>query len=300
MQLVVGEVVGHETYGPNYHALTIRAPEIGGSVGPGQFVNVRCGSERSSILRRPFSVSRLVSGGPDFEIVFDVTGPGTRFLAGCRPGDDLDLIGPSGKGFTLPATTPSSCLMVGGGIGAAPLFILGDKLRADGHRVDTILGARRADLLMEPDAAADLSETLTLTTDDGSAGHHGRVTDVLAAMVETAGTDIVYACGPHPMLEAVARTCSEIGVAVEVAVEELMACGYGVCMTCVMPVRAEDGDVAYLRSCTEGPIFDGSSIAWNGSIEPRAAADRELAPAGTGSTAPRFRSAINEHPPPGN
>jgi dihydroorotate dehydrogenase electron transfer subunit len=295
--MAIGEVVGHKRYGEHYHSLSIVVPKIAERVAPGQFVNIRCGDGRANILRRPFSVSRMhrTAGRPStVDIVFDVRGPGSAFLASRGSHDKLDLIGPAGRGFVLPKR-PAHCLLVGGGIGAAPLFLLADELREHGHQVDILLGARSADLLLAPMEARRLSTNYVATTEDGSAGATGRVTDVLVETIERCGTDIVYACGPQPMLGAVSRICEGHGMPVQVAVEELMACGYGVCMTCVMPLRTggrpgSDG-IVYARSCTEGPVFDGAQVVWNGGSHPvQAATPTAMAAASRGS----------ENPPPGN
>lgn len=273
MLLATGEVLGHKKYGEHYHSLTIVAPEIGEKVRPGQFVNIRCGEGRANILRRPFSVYRVHKRGgwaSTIEVVFDVQGPGTRYLSTLRGHAAVDLIGPLGRGFALPKRR-AHCLLVGGGIGAAPLFFLADELRNAGHRVDVILGARTSGLLLNQIDARRLSSICRMTTEDGSAGDEGRVTDVLVETMEKCGTEVIYSCGPHPMLEAVSKIAVEQKVPIQVAVEELMGCGYGVCMTCVMPIRqkiksagGEKEEIVYARSCTEGPIFNGATIAWNG------------------------------------
>ena len=304
-----GEVLSHKKYGDHYHSLTIVAPDIGEKVKPGQFVNVRCGEDRSFILRRPFSVYRVHKRGgwsSTIEIVFDIRGPGTSYLSRLRTHSNLDLIGPVGRGFALPKRR-AHCLLVGGGIGAAPLFFLADELRNEGHRVDVILGARSQRFLLNAIDVRRLASVYHITTEDGSMGETGRVTDVLEETIEKCETEVVYACGPHPMLAAVARVCADRKIPVQVAVEELMACGYGVCMTCVMPIRprtkakelGEDG-FYYARSCTEGPVFNGASVLWDGAVEPVAEDQSEMSPAG----APRRQTALtgteDEHPPPGN
>lgn len=304
-----GEVLSHKKYGDHYHSLTIVAPDIGEKVKPGQFVNVRCGEDRSFILRRPFSVYRVHKRGgwsSTIEIVFDLRGPGTRYLSRLRTHSNLDLIGPVGRGFALPKRR-AHCLLVGGGIGAAPLFFLADELRNEGHRVDVILGARSSRFLLNAIDVRRLASVYHITTEDGSMGETGRVTDVLEETIEKCETEVVYTCGPHPMLAAVARVCADRKLPVQVAVEELMACGYGVCMTCVIPVRpraktkelGEDG-FYYARSCTEGPVFNGASVLWDGAVEHVAEGQSEMSPAG----APRRQTALtntgDEHPPPGN
>ncbi|HWC14397.1 MAG TPA: dihydroorotate dehydrogenase electron transfer subunit [Actinomycetota bacterium] len=309
MILTTGEVLSHKKYGEHFHSLTIVAPEIGSRIKPGQFVNVRCGESRSHIIRRPFSVYRVHKRGgwaSTIELVFDIRGPGSLYLSQLRGHAMVDLLGPLGRGFQFPKRR-AHCLLIGGGIGATPLFFLADELRNDGHRVDVILGARDVGLLLNPIEVRRLASVSVTTTEDGSAGVKGRVTDVLAETIERCATEIVYTCGPNPMMAAVSRIATAHKVPVQVAVEELMGCGYGVCMTCVMPLRRKkrkdespDEAVVYARSCTEGPVFNGAAVIWNGSAEPVGADEAELAPASAASRGSALPDPADEFPPPGN
>ncbi|MFN2525543.1 MAG: dihydroorotate dehydrogenase electron transfer subunit [Actinomycetota bacterium] len=310
MHITSGEVLSHKKYGEHYHSLTVVAPEVGEKMRPGQFVNIRCGDDRAHILRRPFSVYRLHRRGgwaSTIELVFDVRGPGSEYLSMLRAHSTIDLIGPLGRGFALPKRR-AHCLLVGGGIGAAPLFFLADELRNEGHRVDVILGARTVGLLLNQIEARRVASICRITTDDGSTGDKGKVTDILTETMEKCETEVVYACGPHPMLGAVSNVCMEQKIPVQVAVEELMACGYGVCMSCVMPLRkpkrqdvAED-EIVYARSCIEGPVFNGAAVIWNGvvSVDAVAMDQAELSPAGVPVRQTLFGDSDHEHPPPGN
>jgi dihydroorotate dehydrogenase electron transfer subunit len=310
--LASGEILSHKKQGEHYHSLTIVSPEIGEGVRPGQFVNIKCGEDRSFILRRPFSVYRVHKRGgwaSTIEILFDIRGPGTEYLSQLRAHQMIDLVGPSGRGFAIPERR-AHCLLVGGGIGAAPLFFLADELRNEGHRVDVILGARTSSLLLNQIEARRLASVCRITTEDGTTGDRGRVTDVLEDMLDKCDTEIVYTCGPHAMLAAVSRVCVERGIPVQVAVEELMGCGYGVCMTCVMPLRKQgkngdrsddhEEDLYYARSCVEGPVFNGGSVLWNGHNAPVAGTEVELSPAGAPSGHAVALDSSDEHPPPGN
>ena len=309
MGMSSGEVLSHKKYGDAFHSLTIVAPDIGERVIPGQFINIRCGRDRSFILRRPFSIYRVHKRGgwaSTIEIVFDLRGPGTRYLSELRSHSIIDLMGPLGRGFSLP-NDRAHCLLVGGGIGAAPLFFLADELRNEGHRVDVVLGARSSRLLLNPIDVRRLASVYRITTDDGSAGQKGRVTDALSEMIDRCESDVVYTCGPHPMLAAVAGVCVDKKVPVQVAVEELMGCGFGVCMTCVIPVRpakARRGNAAneinYQRSCTEGPVFNGASVVWDGATDIVSSDQSELSPGGTPARQGVVVDTSGEHPPPGN
>jgi dihydroorotate dehydrogenase electron transfer subunit len=248
-----------------YHHMALLAPGIPGATRPGHFVAVAVGGEGSGmLLRRAFSIHRVTEGGPTggtVEIVFATHGPGTRWLADRRRGDKLDVIGPLGRPFTLPKE-PVACVLVAGGYGAAPLFALSEQLRSRGCRVDMVLGAASEDRLFGVLEAKRTSASVTVTTDDGSLGLRGRVTDPLPEIIRAAGADVVYACGPMAMLAAVARVAADCGAHSQCAVEEAMACGIGVCMTCVLPVRGADGVTRMVRSCTDGPVFRGTDVRW--------------------------------------
>jgi dihydroorotate dehydrogenase electron transfer subunit len=253
-----------------YHALTLAAPRVAEQARPGQFVHLLAGEDRSFPLRRPFSIHRAerlggFPGGPGVglgtvELVFDVVGAGTLALSRLRPHDVVDVLGPLGRPFT-PPEPPTGCVLVGGGYGTAPLFFLATELRRRRCRVDFVIGAASAGRLLDAMEAKRLGHSLTLTTDDGSAGRPGLVTDPLGDVLARTGAGRVYACGPMPMLAAVSRVAAAAGVPCQVAVEEQMACGTGICFSCVVPVGGS-GELRMARSCLEGPVFDGATIAW--------------------------------------
>lgn len=261
---VTSEVVSMRRAGA-YHHLRLLAPGIPEGTRPGNFVAIAVGGEGSGmLLRRAFSIHKVTPGGPaggTVDIVLATHGPGTRWLADRRRGDKLDVVGPLGRPFILPRE-PVACVLVAGGYGAAPLFMLSEQLRARGCRVDVVLGAASEDRLFGVLEAKRASASVTVTTDDGSAGIRGRVTDPLREIIDAAGADVVYACGPMPMLAAVSEVAAQAGAHSQCAVEEAMACGIGVCMTCVLPIRGTDGVTRMLRSCTDGPVFRGPDVRW--------------------------------------
>jgi dihydroorotate dehydrogenase electron transfer subunit len=248
-----------------YHSITLVAPEVADKAKPGQFIEVAVPEGRNFLLRRPFSIheaSRRGGWAGTLEIVLDPIGPGTAWLAGVKTHDVLDVIGPLGRAFSYPAEL-TSCLLVGGGYGAAPLYFLAEELRARNKNVHMILGAREHERVFKPIEAKRLADSVVVTTEDGSMGERGRVTDALPSAVARTGAEVVYACGPNPMLRAVAEYCQSRGIPCQVAVEEMMACGLGVCWTCAVPVIAKDGRGWWnLRACLEGPVFNGGRIWW--------------------------------------
>lgn len=255
------EVLAHRKVG-GYQALTFVAPEMAERAQPGQFISVAVDGA-GTLLRRPFSIFSVSQHGPwagTVEIVFDVVGPGTKWLAERSKHDVVDVVGPLGKPFPLPAQ-PVSCLLIGGGYGAAPLLYLASELQQRGFRTDIILGAKSQDRIFNAIEAKRLSATAQFTTDDGTLGTQGKVTDVMDRVIEQARTGVIYACGPMPMLAAVSHVARRHRIACQVAVEEAMACGVGVCWTCVVPYARKEG-VANLRSCMDGPVFNGARIDW--------------------------------------
>jgi dihydroorotate dehydrogenase electron transfer subunit len=259
---VKGEVLSLRRIGA-YHAMTVVAPGVAELAKAGQFVTIAVGGcDTSMLMRRPFSIyqvhERGVYGGT-VEFVFSVEGRGTRWLADRQPHEPIDVVGPLGKPFALPRE-PATCVLVGGGYGTAPLFSLADALRARGCRVDFVMGAAREDRLFGALDAKRISATLSVTTDDGSVGVRGRVSDVLPEVLEASKADAVYACGPMAMLRAVSDICRAVAIPCQIAVEELMACGIGICMTCVLPVIGDDGQTRMVRSCVEGPVFHGDRM----------------------------------------
>lgn len=263
---VKGEVVSVRRTG-GYHILTVTAPGIPEATRPGHFAALAIGDLDSSglILRRSFSIhgvqSRGIYGGT-IDVVIADSGPGTRWLTKRHRGETLDIVAPLGRPFALPRE-PVACVLVGGGYGSAPLFMLAEQLRERGCRVDMLLGASTEDKLFGVLEGKRIASTLSITTEDGSQGERGRVTELLGGIMERSGSEVVYACGPMAMLAAVSAVAGERGAYSQCAVEEAMACGIGVCMTCVLPVIGDDGVTRMLRSCVEGPVFRGERVRWD-------------------------------------
>ncbi|MDP9444102.1 MAG: dihydroorotate dehydrogenase electron transfer subunit [Actinomycetota bacterium] len=269
---VTGKVVSCKRVGA-YHHLTLVVPGVAERTSPGQFAALAIGGvESAQLLRRAFSIYRARPTGAyggTVEVVFAVHGAGTAWLARLRPQDELDVVAPLGRPFALPKE-PVSCVLVGGGYGSAPLFALAERLRERGCGVHMVLGAATEDRLFGTLEGKRAAQSVVVTTDDGSVGIQGLVTEPLPEVLERTGSEVVYACGPMAMLAAVARIAAEHGAHSQCAVEEAMACGVGVCMTCVLPVVGDDGITRMLRSCVEGPVFRGDRVRWEaqGSVPP--------------------------------
>jgi dihydroorotate dehydrogenase electron transfer subunit len=264
VQLRAAEIFAVQRVG-EYTQFTVVAPQIAAAFQPGHFVAVAVGGDSTAmVLRRAFAISAATPSDKfagTVQFVVAEHGPGTRWLVQRSAGETLDLVGPLGNPFPIP-TGPSPAVLVGGGYGAAPLIPLAQALLANGSPVEFLLGAASAGRLFGELAAKRLVGRVTVTTDDGSAGERGLVTDVLPQAIERLSAEVVYACGPMPMLRAVAAIARDRAIEAQVAVEESMACGIGVCMTCVLPVRGADGRSRFVRSCVDGPVFDALSVRW--------------------------------------
>lgn len=261
----VGEIFAVQRIG-EYWQFTVVAPGVASSFAPGQFVAVGVGGDNTSmLLRRAFALYGATPTGEyagTIQFVVAEHGPGTQWLVRRRPGERLDVVGPLGTPFRLPKRTVPAVL-VGGGYGTAPLIPLARQLIEAGSDVEFIVGAATASRLFGELAAKRVAGAVTVTTDDGSAGKQGRVTDVLPAAIQRTKAHVVYACGPMAMLRAVGDVARAHSVDAQVAVEESMACGIGVCMTCVLPVRGDDGHSRFVRSCVDGPVFDAARVRWD-------------------------------------
>lgn len=262
---ITGELIANRRVGA-YHQLTFAAPDVAELAEPGQFVALAVGGDTSAnLLRRCFSIHKVSPRGSDsgtVDIVVAARGAGTRWLTGLSIKDEVNIIGPLGRAFPLPEDSMAAVL-VGGGYGSAPLFWLATVLKERGCHVEMILGAATEDRLFGVIEARSAADGVTVTTDDGSMGVKGWVSDVLPDVIRRSHAEVVYGCGPMAMLKSVTEVATAEGATAQVAVEESMACGVGVCMTCVMPVVGDDGLTRMVRSCVEGPTFPGHRVRWD-------------------------------------
>ena len=248
-----------------YHQLIISIGEVANQCRPGNFVAISVGGESSRmVLRRAFAISRVSdssSFGGTMELIVAPHGSGSKWLCAQSEGAVLDVVVPLGTAFGIP-TEPVQVLLVGGGYGSAPLFGLAEVLNARGCRVDMLLGASTAGKIYAPMEGKRAVNSLRIYTEDGSMGQLGRVTDPIKALIDDLDIAVIYSCGPMPMLSAINQITTSTDVVHQCAVEESMACGIGICMTCVLPVKDESGNLSMLRSCIDGPVMDGSLVAW--------------------------------------
>ena len=279
----VFRAIGNEPVCPGHFRLTLQASDFP-SARPGQFVHLgpQDGTAEAGLgvpfLRRAFSIAglRRTRDGCELDLIYRVVGAGTRWLAGLQRGDHVDLIGPLGNAFPMPAADTTAWL-VAGGVGLPPVLWFAQELAGSGHCTVLFVGARhrgqiplsvrqtgstvRADRLPDTD--------LVLATDDGSAGFRGTVVEALAERAGGTEADLgritVFTCGPEAMLRAVAELCAVRSMTCHVCLERSMACGIGTCQSCVVRVRdpADPDGWRYVPCCTDGPVFDASEVIWH-------------------------------------
>jgi dihydroorotate dehydrogenase electron transfer subunit len=262
---LLAPIVSNKKVG-QYHQIIINVGDLASLCKPGNFVAINVGGDSSSmILRRAFAISRVSINstfGGTMELIVAPHGQGSKWLCAQGEGAILDIVAPLGTAFGIP-TEPVPVLLVGGGYGSAPLFGLAEVLNARGCRVDMLLGASTASKIYAPMEGKRAVNSMRIYTEDGSMGQTGRVTDPIAEIIKDLDVAVVYSCGPMQMLSAITKITDSLSVVHQCAVEEAMACGIGVCMTCVLPVENEDGAVSMLRSCIDGPVMDGSKVQWS-------------------------------------
>jgi dihydroorotate dehydrogenase electron transfer subunit len=251
------QIISNERDTDLYFRVIVRAPQIAPLVQPGQFAHVRILPLKHALLRRPFSIFQV--SGDTLSILYKTIGQGTEVLSRMRPREDLSMIGPIGHGFTVPQPGGALPLLVAGGYGMAALFLLAQRSPQKG--IAFVGGRRRVDILCEEEFRA-LGWEVRVTTEDGSHGEKGLVTHALAAELRQRRPGRkLFACGPTPMLKAVGQLATEFDLPAELSLDEHMGCGIGVCLTCVVPIKKNDG-WEYQRTCTEGPVFDSRQVAW--------------------------------------
>ena len=262
---LLAPIVSNKKVG-QYHQIIINIGDLASLCKPGNFVAINVGGDSSSmILRRAFAISRVSINstfGGTMELIAAPHGQGSKWLCAQGEGAVLDIVAPLGTAFGIP-TEPIPVLLVGGGYGSAPLFGLAEVLNARGCRVDMLLGASTASKIYAPMEGKRAVNSMRIYTEDGSMGQAGRVTDPIAEIIKDLDVAVVYSCGPMQMLSAITKITDSLSVVHQCAVEEAMACGIGICMTCVLPVENEDGTVSMLRSCIDGPVMDGSKVQWS-------------------------------------
>lgn len=247
-------VVSVERLGFRYALLKLTADEKLPEMVPGQFAEIKVEGSPSTFLRRPISIHYVDKQLNEVWFLVAMVGEGTSLMGSLRRGSFLNCVIPLGNGFTMPSSPSSKILLVGGGVGVAPLLFMGQRLLDMGCRPTFLLGARNASDLVETDLFASLGR-LFLTTEDGSAGERGFVTQ--HSILSAERFDRICTCGPKPMMMAVARYSSAQKIDCEVSLENMMACGLGACLCCVE--KTKEGNVCV---CKEGPVLNINQLLW--------------------------------------
>jgi dihydroorotate dehydrogenase electron transfer subunit len=262
---VTATVISNKRVGA-YHQIILSVGEAARNCRPGNFIAIQVGGDSSRmVLRRAFAISRTTESsqfGGTVELIVAPHGSGSKWLCAQAEGAEVDVVTPLGKSFGVP-TEPANALLIGGGYGSAPLFGLADLLKSRGCRVDMILGASNGSKIYAPMEGKRSVNSLKIFTEDGSMGESGRVTTQLSSIIEERNVEIIYSCGPMAMLKAITEIADTHGVLHQASVEESMACGIGICMTCVLPVKDDEGVISMKRSCIDGPVMDGSKVCWD-------------------------------------
>ncbi|BAU27519.1 dihydroorotate oxidase B electron transfer subunit [Aneurinibacillus soli] len=251
-------VIANEQIAERIYRLQVQGELVGRMTRPGQFVHIKCGTGIDPLLRRPISICDVDADKQILTMIFRADGHGTRVLSESVPGQSLDILAPLGEGFPVDTRTDGEhALLIGGGIGVPPLYYLGKQLRARGVKVTFVIGFGTASQVFLTEELAELG-TGHVVTMDGSAGTKGLVTDVLteANGLAPADWDVLYSCGPLPMLRALQDTYQKLNKEGYISLEERMGCGVGACLACVCSVQEpQEGKKKYKKICSDGPVF---------------------------------------------
>ncbi len=249
-QVTAAKIVKIENLCGTIYDVTVENEYLAQASKCGQFVHIDCGEQ--FVLRRPISICEVTDSGIRF--IFDVRGKGTKKLSEKQVGDNLDILGPLGKGFTV---GDKKALLLGGGIGVYPLFELAKQTKT----CDVALGFRTKDLVTLEDEFKNQCDNLYIATDDGSYGFHGNALQAVKEKLEGGAYEAVYACGPLPMLKALKAITDNLGIFCEISMEERMGCGIGACLCCNIKVE-DDGEEGFkhLHVCKDGPVFDAKEV----------------------------------------
>ena len=277
MKQLKAKILQNRRLTQDFYRIRIESAYLARNIKPGQFVEVRCAERIDPLLRRPFSVHRILKDG--IEILYEVVGKGTEILSQRKKGEYLDIIGPLGNGFILNAIRyPLNAILIAGGMGIAPLVALAERLAYSVERIAysknkkiyVLIGAKTKSRILCEQDFKKLGVKVLIATEDGSKGHKGLATDLVKDLLSTKRYPLnatLYACGPNAMLKEVANIARLKKIPCQVSLEEYMACGVGVCLGCPVKVRAKGQGSSvkgyeYKMVCKDGPVFNSEEIMW--------------------------------------
>lgn len=257
---IKAKLIKKEKLIPGIFKFSVKADEITNIAKPGQFIEIRVNDDIEPFLRRPISIHNIDKENEILEFIFQVKGKGTTILSCKTEGDLIDIVGPLGHG-TFEYENYQNLAIIGGGIGVFPLYELAKSARKEGKSVNTYLGFRSKGLVVLEEEFKNVSNNLTLTTDDGSYSKKGFAIDFLRKDIEDGKIHSIYACGPLPMLKAVRNLALEKNIPCQISLEELMACGLGVCLGCaVKTAQSPIETLEYVHVCKQGPVFKAEDV----------------------------------------
>lgn len=258
-------IAGHKQIAPRFFKLALQSKYISSNAVPGQFIEIKVSEETTPLLRKPFSIHHIDPAKQIIEVLYEVVGTGTEILSGKKIGEQLNIIGPLGNGFNIETKDKKIAILIGGGMGVAPLLALAQRMVSGcGLRVIMLIGAKHANALVCEQDFKDLEIEVLASTDDGSSGKKGFVSDLLLNLLNnqppTPNPQLItiFACGPHPMLKAIAEIAFQNKIDCQVSMEAFMACGIGACKGCAIETKS-----GYKMVCSDGPIFNSKELKWN-------------------------------------
>lgn len=250
-KLLTEKIISNDKIGPDVFKMVIKSDYISEKSKPGQFINIKCSPGIDTVLRRPISICSIDKNAGTFEIVYQIRGKGTEILSHLSEGDYLDFIGPVGNSFDI-YNSRNRIAVVGGGIGIFPLLYVLKESKSPVKKA--FIGFRNKEFVVLEEEFKKYSTHLYISTDDGSYGYKGFITDLLAKSLEKNEVDIIYTCGPVPMMKKVAEAAEKHGVKCQLSMEERMGCGIGACLVCACKVKYGE-DWEYGHVCSDGPVF---------------------------------------------
>lgn len=273
------KILTNEEVAPDCFRMALEAPQITGQARAGQFLHLKVADGSSPLLRRPFSLHRISgklkvksSKLQNIEILYEVVGKGTRILAEKQAGEELDILGPLGKGFNPPEA--GRAILIAGGVGVAPLLSLAEeigqseKCKVKSEKVDVIIGAKTKKLILCDEEFKKLGCQVEVATEDGSKGYKGLATDLLQQLLSTLHLthSTVFGCGPENMLKKISEITSERNIPAQLSLEGRLGCGLGACLGCAVRVKSEKRKgqkFSYKRICKDGPVFEANEVMWD-------------------------------------
>lgn len=241
-------VENNEKFSEDIFKITINCPEIAKKSKPGQFISILC---EDLVLRRPFSIAGATEN--TISVLYKLKGKGTKFISKLKKDEEIDLIGPLGNGFNI---QNKKSILVGGGVGVAPLLFISENLKTQNIPFNFVAGFQSL-----PESYKTLPENSYIITEDGSSDYKGRIDKYLEQIIKENKPEIIYSCGPKPVLQYVSKIAEQFNIEAQVALERDFACGIGVCMGCSIEIKEND-KIVNKRICKDGPVFEGRTVIW--------------------------------------